>query len=278
MKLFDANTWIGRWPFAFLAERSAREHAAFLRRHGIARALVSPLDAVFAPEPGPANRRLLEQTRGVPGLVPIPVINPALANWPEELARVCKDRRVRAVRWLPSYHNYRLRGARVEACAAALLEANLRLVLTARLVDERHEYFALRIRPLATAEISAFLERHPLVPTLITGLYRPDFVTLLSRHRHACGEISFVEWDRTVERVLREVPSRQVLFGSHAPFLIAAAGVAKVSTAALPDRERDAVARENLSAFLADVPSRRTTDAPSQAVGRSRTRATQRDG
>ena len=64
MNYFDANTWTGRWPFAFIEEHTPRSLAAHLRRQGIGRALVSPLDAVFAPEPGPANYQLLSTTEG----------------------------------------------------------------------------------------------------------------------------------------------------------------------------------------------------------------------
>ena len=78
MNTFDASAWIGRWPFSFCDAHTAKSLQAHLRQHGIGAALVSPLDAVFAPEPGPANRDLLRQTRGLKGLVPVPVINPAL--------------------------------------------------------------------------------------------------------------------------------------------------------------------------------------------------------
>jgi uncharacterized protein len=108
MTYFDANTWTGRWPFSFADAHTPRSLAAHLARHGIRRALVSPLDAVFAPAPQPANLALLAATRGHRGLVPVPVINPALAGWRDDLAGVAADARVRAVRLLPNYHDYKL--------------------------------------------------------------------------------------------------------------------------------------------------------------------------
>ena len=62
-----------------------------------AQMLVSPLEAVFAPEPGPANRALLRTTRAFDTLTPVPVINPTLGNWREELALCARDPRVRVV-------------------------------------------------------------------------------------------------------------------------------------------------------------------------------------
>ena len=146
MKYFDANTWTGRWPFAFIDGHTPGSLAKHLGKHGIRRALVSPLDAVFAPATGPANRELLRSTRGISGLVPVPVINPALANWREELSAVATDPRVRVVRVLPAYHNFRLGSRAVDELAAELVRRKLRLIVQVRLIDHRHEYHALTIK------------------------------------------------------------------------------------------------------------------------------------
>jgi hypothetical protein len=155
MNCFDANTWIGRWPFAFLADHTPGSLAAHLRKHGISRALVSPLEAVFAPEPGPANAHLLATTKNRAGLEPVPVINPALANWRDELAAAAADPRVRAVRLLPRYHNYRLKAAVLPAFMAELQRRGLRLIVQVRLIDERHEFHAMNLKPVPAAELAA---------------------------------------------------------------------------------------------------------------------------
>jgi uncharacterized protein len=248
--LFDATTWVGRWPFAFLPEYDGAGLRRALEREQIGRALVSPLGAVFAPEPSPANRELLITTRRQPGLIPVPVINPVLPNWQEELDRVAQDERVRAVRWLPSYHDYTLSGRAVDSCLEELTRRRLRLVVTARLIDERHEYFALRIKGVPAAKLGAWLARHADLPVLVTGLYYREILTLAPSHPHLLADLSLAEWDRTAERLIETVPARQLVFGSHSPFLVPAAGVAKVRTARLPLRDRNALAHGNLNRFL----------------------------
>ena len=250
MTLFDANTWLGHWPFAFLPEPAPSAMVAALRREKIGRALVSPLGAVFAPEPGPANAGLLRDTARVRSLVPVPVINPTLANWHEELDRVAADPRVRAVRWLPAYHDFRLTSRWIATCVHELQQRGLRLVVTARLVDERHEYFALRIKGVPTADLGAFLERHPDQPVLVTGLYYPDLRTLAPKYANLLADFSFAEWDRTLERLLETVPARQLVFGSHTPFLVTAASAAKLATAQLSAGQRRAISAANLERFL----------------------------
>lgn len=250
MNYFDANTWIGRWPFSFAAAHTPRSLAAHLRRHGVARALVSPLDAVFAPAPQPANRALLAATRGLRGLVPVPIINPALASWREDLGEIAADARVRAVRLLPNYHNYRLTAPAVDELIAALAKRRLRLVVQMQLIDSRHEYHAMNLQPVPAAELAVLLRRHRRLPVLASGLLRPDLLKLARRHANLLADLSFAEWHDTMEHLAARVPVQQLAFASHTPLLITAAARAKLDTSTLPAAQRAQVAAGNLQCFL----------------------------
>ncbi|HVU35641.1 MAG TPA: amidohydrolase family protein [Opitutaceae bacterium] len=250
MTCFDANTWIGAWPFSFCDTHSARTLATHLRRHGIARALVSPLGAVFAPEPGPANQKLLRTTRPHRALVPVPVINPTLANWPAELARCAGDSRVRCVRLLPNYHRYRLDGPAAGELVSALVARGLRPIVQMQLIDPRHEYHALSIRPVSSDDLAALLKRFRHVSLLASGLGRTDVLRLLPRFPQLLADLSFVEWIDTLAYLREKVSIRQLAFASHTPLLITAAARVKLDASALPVTVRRAVAAENLERFL----------------------------
>lgn len=249
MKYFDANAWVGHWPFALGAAHDGRSLAAELAEHGIARALVSPLAAVFAPEPGPANRLLLHESVGVAAVVPVPVINPALANWREELAACAADERVRAVRVLPNYHAFRLDGPAMRALAAELRERGMRLVVQMRLIDERHEFHAMRLKGVPAAQLARFLERERGWPVLACGLLRPEVRELAAKFPALLADTAFAEWHDTLAHLLERVPARQVVFGSGTPILMPGAGRAKVATARVPAAVRRAVAEGNLTRF-----------------------------
>lgn len=250
MTYFDANAWTGPWPFALIESHSPRSLAVHLRRHGISRALVSPLEAAFAPAPGPANRGLLLATRGQAALVPVPVINPALASWREELDAVAADPRVRTVRVLPNYHNYRLRSRAMGELAAELVRRRLRLIIQVRLVDERHEFHALRLKGVPVKDLDAFLGRHRDLPVLACGLTRAELFALAPKHPRLLADLSFVEWHDTVRNVLAKVSARQLAFGSLTPLFITAGSRAKVATAGVGARASKAVASENLARFV----------------------------
>lgn len=250
MNYFDANTWTGRWPFSFAEAYTPRALATHLARHGIRRALVSPLDAVFAPAPQPANRALLAATRGFRALIPVPVLNPALAGWRADLAEIAADPRVRAVRLLPNYHNYKLDHPEVDVLVAALAKYRLRLVVQMQLIDHRHEYHALTIKPVPADDLAALLKRHRNRPILASGLMRPDLLKLAPRHANLLADLSFAEWHDTMEHLLAKISPRQLAFASHTPLLITAAARAKLDPSALRASQRIAIAATNLQRFL----------------------------
>lgn len=250
MKLFDALAWVGPWPFAPIATHDARSLAAEVDAHGVAAALVSPLDAVFAPEPGPANRRLLHDTRATPALVPVPVVNPAVPGWEADLAEAAADPRVRLVRLLPAYHGYRLDGRAALALGRAAAERGLAVAVQMRLVDERHEHHAVRVRPVPVAALESFARRLPTLDLLASGLLRSEIKTVAPRLRRVRFDLCFAEWLDTVPDLLVRARPEQLVFATNAPLLMPAAGRAKVATAAVPAALRAAVAGGNLRRLL----------------------------
>jgi hypothetical protein len=250
MKYFDANTWTGAWPFAFVEEHTPRSLAGHLRAQGIGRALVSPLAAAFAPEPDPANYELLRTTEGQRNLLPVPVINPSLANWREELAEGAADPRVRVVRLLPAYHNYRLSHHAVAELAVELIRRKLRLIVQVRLIDERHEYHSLNIKPVKAADVGALVRRHPKLKVLASGLLRSEILAVLPKHPGLLADLSFAEWHETMRHLLARVPARQLVFASHTPFLITGAARAKLEQPGSPPSQLALIASGNLERWL----------------------------
>ena len=250
MNYFDASTWIGKWPFAFVDAHMPRSLAAHLKAHGIRRALVSPLDAVFSPAPGPANQELLRGIKGVKGLIPVPVINPSLANWSEELDAVTGDPRVRAVRLLPSYHGYRLRSRAVDAFTVEAARRRLRVIVQVRLIDERHEYHAMHIKPVKPADFAAFVKRHPRLRVVASGFIRSEILSIAMQCPRALIDLSFAEWHETIRHLLARVPARQLCFASHTPFLITAAARAKLETSGLSRSKLGRIGSSNLEQWL----------------------------
>ncbi len=247
--LIDANVNLGPWPFNLVPPLTADRLASRLREHGIGRAIVSPTAAILAPDPAPANRALLGAVRGVPSLLPLPVVNPALRNWREQLEAAAAGP-LRAAKLYPNYHNYRLESPRLDAFFAAALSGRVRLVVSARLEDDRHRYFGLKVTMVPAKSVAAFLGRHPGLHPLILGLGLPDIRKIAPSRANFSTDTSFIEWRNALADLSREFPARRILFGSHTPFHVTRSGVDQLAASGLPARVAADIGGGNAARFF----------------------------
>ncbi len=251
IELLDTNAWWGPWPFAEVrTDRTPAELAAWLKRHGIAGAWVSPLAGIWVDDPMPANRALREALPPRGKLWPLPILNPVLPNWLDDLRELAAMKGVTAVRLLPAYHGYRLTKGLAKDVGAAAAEAGIRLVITVRLVDERHEHHAVRIKPVAVADLQTWLREGGDMP-LMQGLTRHEIDQLVaSGMNQFLSDLSFAEWQDTMTTIARSLPLDRVMLGTLTPLHVTAAQVAKVTSSREAAKSVAAVAAGNARRFF----------------------------
>ena len=249
--LIDTNVNLGPWPFTPVPDRTGPALVAHLAASGIRRALVSHLGAAFLPEPMPANRQLFAAVRHTPALIPVPVINPALRNWPEQLAECRAAAPIRAVKILPNYHNYRLDASPLAPFMAVLAAARLRLILNVRLEDERHKYFALRMKGVPVPQLALFLRRFPRHHVLLSGIYKPEVEKLAPDFANFSAEISFCECTNCLELMLPKFPARRLMLGTCSPLMSTRGQADKLRGAKIPARAKALIGSGNARRFFA---------------------------
>ena len=247
--LFDTHVHLGRWPFTLVPDRSPAQLVALLHAHGINRALVSPLDAILGPDPLPANRALFAAVRRTSALLPVPTVNPALAHWREQLDFAAAGP-LRALKLYPNYHNYRLDSHRFDAFFAEVQKRRLKLLISVRIEDDRHRYFALRIKDVPTKQLAAFLKRSPRLHPLLLGAGLPNVRELAKTVENFSTDTSFIEWIESLATLVKEFPARRILFGSHTPFFVTDASAAKLTTAKLSATQRAAIGHGSAERFF----------------------------
>lgn len=248
--LIDTNVNLGSWPFTPVPDRTGTELAAHLAASGIRHAFVSHLGAVFQPEPMATNRKLFATVRRTPALLPVPVINPALANWREQLAECGAASPIRAVKIFPNYHHYSIASRRLDPFLDALDEAGLRLIVNVRLEDERHRYFALKIKGVPVPQLSALLKRHPRRHFLFTGIYKHEVEKLAPDYINFSADIAFCELTNTLELMLPKISARRLMLGTCTPLLSTHGEVGKLTDARIPKRFKAMIGSSNAIRFF----------------------------
>ncbi len=227
MEIVDVCAWTGHWASLRLPG-SADRVVASLEQVGVGRVLLSPLDAAFAHNPHLANADVYAAAECFPAVRPVPVLDPGLATWREELA-LAVDRGAPAVRWLPAYGGYDLKD--VDECAAAVGEAGLVLFVQTRLEDPRRQHPGAVVPDVDPAAVAALARRNPRVPVVIGGAtwkavldLGPQILALERLH----ADVSQADGMDSLLRMVEAGLAPRLLFGTHAPFFVPLAGLARV--------------------------------------------------
>ncbi len=250
MTLFDTNVWFGSWPFAPIGIPSAAALEKRLGSNGIEGALVSSFETVFQVDPMPGNRALRQALRKRKSLQALPVINPGTPAWEDHFEELATSSDVPALRLLPSYHDYRLNSKSTQRLVRATEANGVRLVITARLVDERQEHKAVNIKPVSVEALTDFVQKHPQLNPLIQGLNRHEVEALSKAEGQFLTDTSFAEWEDTLKVLKGFLPVSRMLFGSLTPLHVLQAQVDKIRCSSLTDRQRQLVASGNAKNYF----------------------------
>lgn len=256
--IFDANAFIGKWPYWPVSVSTPAEVTETLRGVKIDRAAVSSTRSVFVNwEDG--NREVESAVREFPEtLVPFAVLGTRelshkLCTEPHDLSAYAA-RGFRGIRLYPQHHSYHLL---FQPFVDQLLEdAAARrwpVLLPLRIVMN------WGVPSLDLGSIEAIVTRHPRVNWILAGInYLHELqlaTTLLRRHASVHLETSCVMGYAAVEKTVALCGSAQVLFGSGAPLQHAGAGVSKILHAEITEDARAALLGGNLERLLSEIKS-----------------------
>ena len=245
MRFIDTNVWCGSWPFAPLSQNTSPRTGRRSLDIDITEVLVSHFDCVFQTDPMPGNRSAFKAFEKLKAFRPLPVLNPATPAWEDHLEKVAAIPGVAGVRLLPAYHGFRLNSAPIRNLVQRIKEKKLRLVITARLVDERHEHPAVKVKPVNVAHLADFIQRYPKANPLIQGLGIHELKKLSQTDGLFSTDTSFAEWENTLKTLKAYVPVSRIFFGSLSPLQVTLAQIDKVRLSSLTPRQRASVASGN---------------------------------
>lgn len=227
----DVNAFYGHWPFRPLPGDLPTVRAS-LRAAGVTRVCVSPLDAAWLRDPHLANAPLYEAAAAFDDLWPVPVLDPTVAGWETELARAAAQPRVRMARLLPTYSPYSLDAA--DALLTALARAGLAALIQTRLEDPRAQHPLAVVPDLPSAQVADAARRHPDLTVILGGARAAELRALAEPLRalpNLYADTSQADGIEAVRLLVDAGLGPKLLFGSHAPFFVPHAALARV----LPD-------------------------------------------
>ncbi len=248
--MIDFNAKLGHFPYRPVEGLDALLCA--MDRHGVGRAVVSSLDAVFYLNPQDGNDGLVRMIAPHRDRFLVSaVLRPDFAGWQDDLRRCVEEYGAKCVLLYPQYHRYDLLDEATGALVAAADERGMVVCVQCWLEDPRRQFNREIIPPVEPAVMKAFVEAHPAVRMVALGLRfgEPDVVGApLPDNFHF--DISNYESLRDLELAMERFPEDRVLFGTNFPLYNYEANAEKLARGNITARQRSAIGSGNAARLL----------------------------
>jgi hypothetical protein len=254
--IIDVNATLGHYPFRRLRHTTAGALIAQMDRHGIDRAVVSSLPAVFYRDVDEGNQDLLAAAgTHADRLIPVVTANPKYPGWQRDLAVAVAGGPVKAVALWPEHHGYALGDAHGRGALGAIAGLGLPVVLTQRLEDRRQRHRWDQAEDLTSRALEEAARSHPTLRFLLVNWSGLDGARLAASGLQGRCLIDLarlqVLYRKEVPKLIATMGLEAIAFGSHLPFdyagpaLVKLANLARLSAAA-----GERIAWRNAAEFL----------------------------
>lgn len=241
---FDANCFVGNWPFFRVKENTFEKLKELHSKNNITGGFVSSLESIFYQDPYEAESLLSQQIKDS-GYQQIMVLNPMLPAWKNDLVNAVQKLGVSGVRLIPGFHGYNLLNEGVSEVVSFVRDNDLRFMITLRMQDDRTVWMH-KPQTVSMEEIAGFLKKHKDIAVILNNIHLHEIDQL-----HSLG----VNWENVyvdtsgfkggvnpVETALsKKFLKGHIVYGSGAPLLEIYATVFQLEMA-----DADAVEKEQV--------------------------------
>lgn len=229
--IIDVNAWTGPWPALVNVPHDAASVRASLRAYGVERIFMAPLAAAWSANPHLCNAVVYEAATEFEDISPVPVIDPTLPTWREELEKAAGHRAVHMIKLLPGYGGYGLAAADSDGLLAETGRAGLAVMVQIRIDDPRRHHPMAMVPDVPAGDVVEAASRHPDLKLVIGGASAATLREFAAQVRDLPGlyaDTSQVDGVDGVKMLVDAGIGGKVLFGSHAPVFMPAASIARV--------------------------------------------------
>ncbi|MGE3821180.1 MAG: amidohydrolase family protein [Isosphaeraceae bacterium] len=204
-----------------------------LAPYGVVKAYAGRLEALWYENPHDANRlpMAVAATGGGPEVVAVPVLDPTIATWREELDRLAAAGPLTMVRLWPSYHRFRL--SQAGPLLDALAKRGTVVQVIARVEDPRRQHPLAQVADVSAAEVRDAARRHPSMRVLLSGATTQALLGLangLPRSNNLWADVSQTDGAEAILDLTASPWAERLVFGTHAPIFVPEAAFARVLT------------------------------------------------
>ena len=220
MKLSDVSTHIGSWAFRQLSLTTVDQLIAEMDRLDIARAAVCNTHSILYKNSHQGNRELFEKIAEYPDrLYGVATLNPVYIGALDDLAQCREEFGFKAVRLVPSYHDYSLNDSASITFAQAAGELGMSVMVPNCIVDVRQKHWLDVETTVELDELVEFARAVADVRIIATEFVlsaREDIISQIKEAANISFGISRTHtlWPRDLPKFCASVSSKRFLFAT----------------------------------------------------------------
>jgi predicted TIM-barrel fold metal-dependent hydrolase len=251
--IYDANAFIGKWPYWPIRSSTQEEVTSALKEWKIERAAICSTRSVFVHwEDG--NREVEAAAKKQPERLTAFACLGTLElshALPQDVCRVVDyvTRGFRGVRLYPQHHSYH---PLYQPFLDAILEESVSLGCPVLLPLRIIMNWGMPTLDLGVME--ALVNRHPRVVWILSGInYLHELqlaIALMHKSPTVHLETSCIMGYTAIAKLVQQCGAQQILFGSGAPIQQGAASLSKILHASISETDREAILGANLCRIL----------------------------
>jgi len=248
--LYDANTFVGHWPFRQIINSTPQELRSLLESYGIKKALTANINNIFYKDAHSGNQELVEMIANDRDFFSgVAILNPTYMAWERDLERCVNDFGFKALRLVPQYHDYKIDDTECVAICEKAAKLDIPVLISPSMVDPRQKHWMDTGESISFKQIcelaekvdklrivcSAFLIDNKDYDCLSKTNYRERIFFDTSR----CMRSAFYQF---LAYGVGKLGAGQFLYGSNAPLRGISPSVLELDCADLPDAEKGIIA------------------------------------
>lgn len=272
--IIDTDINLFEWPYRTLKYGdNTRALVAKLRKHGIAQAWAGSYEALFHKNLSAVNSRLAAEcrTNGEGMLLPFGTVNPAWADWEEDLRRCHEVHKMPGIRLYPGYQYFGFEDPAFARLLKLAGERGLIVQIVGEMEEPRVHHPSLVVREFDLTALATALKATP--QTKVQLVHFSPFIFIsggqvsqkareqVLHETNVVFDISRLEGNGIVGRVLGveeplgvsgvgKIPLERLLFGSHAPYFPVETSVMRLFESPLTLPQMQAIMEGNARRFL----------------------------